>query len=186
MPQKLQNRATAWGITVIVIAVSILLGGRSSLMKLRQEAWDVYQGNAGDYYSGIAYDLREILADSANLLTVAGRTLGEGDILYGAVAHDRELLAAATDSAGPRKQREAAERLRASLDDLDKLLETKNLSGEDLAYRNKLMVNIESRFATIEADPYNDLAAGFNGELAVFPARLLANLTGVEPLELYQ
>jgi hypothetical protein len=65
------------------------------------------------------------------------------------------------------------------------LLANTPASAQDEQYRNELIANIRARYNIIEHSNYNALAAEFNRERDRIPARLIAALTGIDRLELY-
>lgn len=184
MMQALQKRSTALIITLIVVILATLVGARLSLDRLRSTVTQAFYGGSGGYEQSIGSDLYEIGNNSVNLITVAGRYLPNDDGLLSAVRRDNENLQYHGGQA--HKQYLAAQKLQASLEDLDAYLLTLDLSESDKLYQNKLMGNIRSRYLTLDGSEFNDTAKGFNRTLLRFPTNLLSVITGVGPVELYE
>lgn len=183
MTQALRNRSTAWIITIVLVVLAILLGGRASLAALRQEALDTFYGGNDGYYSSIEYDLDEIVAASRNLMVVAERYLPENDMMVDTVRKSCDML---EQVSGPRERKAAADKLYSAVDGLGQVLKTQELSDADKTYHDKILAEIESRMGTISNNGYNQAAAEFNAELTRMPAGVLASVTGIKPLELYE
>lgn len=179
---KLQNRSVAVLITACVIVLSSLLGTGTTLSDLRREANRYYNDGYFDEVRGIRYDLSQITNESYNLVTVAERYLGKNDASIGAVQRSIEELSISDKPPG---KHAAAEELHSALTALDTALRTEELSDEDKGLQDKLIANIEGSYRRIAQSAYNDEASRFNGILQQYPARLLAGVLGIEPLELY-
>lgn len=182
--EKLQNRSTAWLITICVVVGSVLLGSSISLNKEREHVLSLYYDSRHDAaHHSVESDLQRLAADSSNLLVVAQRYLAADDPYVSGVARARELLETAD---GPQHAATASAELYAALQDLDTHLRTLALSSDDQSYQRKLMANLNATYRTLQASGYNSAAVAFNQTLAQFPANLLARIVGVEPLELYE
>lgn len=185
MMQHFGKKWVAYTVTICVILLSVLLGGRSSLLKLRDEAIvnymsDMYGGN------GLEDDLELVLADSYNLTTIAQRYLPQDDVHIVSVLRDRETLRRYMGHSTPKQVAAAANDLRTSVEDLSKRMSELKLNDIDKTYRGKLITNIESIYTIIANTPYNEAAAAFNNTLQKQPAAMLAEITGIEPLDLYE
>jgi hypothetical protein len=185
MRTKLQNPVIASLITILVVLFAALLGGRASLMQMRTEAWALYAG--GDALpmgqGSIQSDLESIAANAHNLITVAERNMQVEDPLLEAV---RRGAASAMQTNLPAMSAQYAEMLRASVEELNALLASiPGQSAEDERYRQELITNIRSSYKIIGHSNYNALATEFNRKLDQTPASLIATLTGIERLELY-
>jgi hypothetical protein len=173
MLQKLKSLPVAIIVTVVVALLAALFGGRAALVKMRAEAWAAF--------SAIQYDLDEIAANANNLVTVAKRYTQE-DALFEAIRESSEIMTAIQT---PVMNSLNAEYVRKSVDELNALLIDLPLDDRDEAYRLEIMANIDSRYRTTQNSDYNRLAEEFNRALASQPARLIAKLTGVDGLQLF-
>ena len=69
---------------------------------------------------------------------------------------------------------------------LGNALEAAGLPEEDETYRKEILADYNSDADFINRSDYNTEAARFNEILRSTPARGLAELVGIEPLELFQ
>lgn len=177
-----KNRGFAWGITCIIVAVSLLLGAGSSLGKLRGTADRVFTEGVSAKEPGIQYDLDWLLDLGHNLLVIAERYLPATSPEMSAVEDARAKLQTAS---GPARKFDGAERLIAASSQLSHQLGKLELEERDAHYVRSLTSDIESRWLIIGRNPYNEQAEGFNRELARFPANVLGAVTRIKPLELF-
>ncbi|MFR2344682.1 MAG: hypothetical protein ACLS68_07230, partial [Acutalibacteraceae bacterium] len=77
-------------------------------------------------------------------------------------------------------------RLTAKVNALGNALEAAGLPEEDETYRKEILADYNSDADFINRSDYNTEAARFNEILRSTPARGLAELVGIEPLELFQ
>lgn len=182
MLERLDSRATAVLAAILAIIVSVFLGANLSLGRARSNAAELfYNGIDGDGF-GINYYLHEISGASANLVTVAKRHADESNPLLVQLEAARAQLQEADT---PGQKYAAAQKLRASVEQMDAYLQTLELDDYDANYHSKLVVNIDSYYRIISSDPYNQYAARYNQSLKAFPANMLARMTGNKELELY-
>ena len=59
------------------------------------------------------------------------------------------------------------------------------MNSTDKGFRASLYDDIKSAMQRISHNGYNDAAREFNDILEHFPAKLIADLVGVEPIQLY-
>jgi hypothetical protein len=179
----MENRKVAIPIMILMILVALIFGSQRSLSALRQEAATVFlMGEAGDGI-GIQNDLNERTVIAYNLVTVGRKYLNESD------AQLQNVLTAITalqEADSPSVKYQANQQLNQAATDLYNELKKLNLSKVDAPYPDRLFDNFNSRNSTISHDPYNQIAAGFNQKLEVFPASVLSKLVFVSRLELYQ
>lgn len=179
--QAMHKRPVALLFCAAMILLSVLLGGRASLLDLRAAAEDVFYDDPARY--GIQYDLAEIQAQSFNLTVVAGRYPQSDGLLADAVLEYRDHLEQAQS---PRGKYRAAQALAAAARQLGQELQTAELSDQDRTLVQKCLLEIDSRQRTIQNSGYNQAAMQYNRALGQFPASLIRTLTGVQPLELYE
>ena len=85
-----------------------------------------------------------------------------------------------------RATRSAFSRLTSSVNALGNALEAADLSEEDKTRCTEIVADYNSNADFINRSDYNTEAAKFNEILRTTPARGLAELVGIEPLELFQ
>ncbi len=167
---------------IAVIIVSGILGCRKSLLSLRKSAEDFfYSGENGDG-SSIQSDLEYIGATSNNLKTIAVRYIGADDPLIVNLSDARSALASARSISD--KYTAAAE-LFDAVTVLHDSLDPSVMNSTDKNFRASLYDDIKSAMQRISHNGYNDAAREFNAVLEGFPAKLVAELVGIEPVQLY-
>lgn len=178
--ERLTNRSTAWAVTIVVIALSVLLGARISLGRERHNT-------ELNYYfhdiNGIQTDVNRVVQDTENLLVVAGRYLQEDDPDLYNVSRSVQTI---NSSYSPSTTSTAAKELSANIDILNERLHNLELSEQDKVYNDKIMANIKSSFKIISQSEYNEKAEEFNATIKKFPANTLSGIVGIKPLELYE
>ena len=180
MLHNLQNRSTAWIVTIIAVALVIWVGGSVSLRQAQSRVYEVHVEGSENNGKGIRHDIEEIKANSANLLTVASGYMDENDNAF----YEIEQTLNEMDIPGINYQ--AAKMLQIQVELLNQRMDTLPLDETAQNYRNRLIANIRSHYKIIESSGYNAAAASFNRELRMFPTNLLSGLAGVRPLELYE
>lgn len=178
-----ENRPLAVALTVLVMALTLVLGGARGLNQLKDSASDVfYRGVTGDGLC-IWRDLSARGEAAYNLESIATKYLKADDAQLLAAGQAREALAAEQSIAG---QYEKNAQLTQAVEDLYTALENAPLSESDRSFAYKQYKEFKSRADTILNDPYNQWAEDFNRQLSGQPAALIARLTGIAPLELFR
>lgn len=170
-----ENRRLAIAVLVVVIALSLSLSGGGALMEKR----DAIAGQFAASSESITAELRE-MASNARTMASIGRKYPSANAEY--IAAVESSIGSLDETDDPSLLYRAANALTSSVENL-----YSNLSGlalsetdlQDLRYKYK---NYTSATLRASHDPYNDLVAGFNLELAAFPANLVAMLRGVKAL----
>lgn len=161
----LSSRPVAAVVLAVVVVLSTLFGSHRSLMAERREV----EG----FQTAVLEDVNDCRAIGANLLTVAGRYLSQGELAGLTRALETEGL-------------EGWEELMAACGDVLTLLEGEELTPADADYAQGFRADLAAEADTLGRDPYNEYAREFNDDiLGDFPAGLLGALTGVDPLDTF-
>lgn len=180
MYERLQNRTTAWSIALVVILLSVWMGGATTLGNMRETAQMGYFVSATGSGKGISYDLDRIAGDSMNLATVAWRYLDMDDDTVVQMVENAGQLSDPYEDMDVRFA--VAKELNDDIQALNKRLEREQLTGQDREYQGKLTSNIEGAYHAIRSSRYHDEAAKFNKLLKKRPARYLAAMADIKPL----
>jgi len=179
----LKKRINAWIITILIIVLSTVISGGSSLNKIRQQTMDIFYLGEDMDGAGIQHDLNMIMSDSANLTVVAGRYLSKDHELIQKVLNDRDAL---NEAETPAEKYDATQKLLSSVTELYTYLGDLSLSEKDQNFRNNLYANINSHNIKISRNSYNKYAKEFNSLLNTFPANILSKLAFISPVEPYE
>jgi hypothetical protein len=176
----INNTRLAALITVILIILSVFFGANRSLSALSAKAEKVfYDGEFGDGLS-IQNDLNERINLSYNLVTVAKKYMDSDSSEIQAVLNARNNLFEAETTS---QKSWANLSLTEAVTDLYNKMGQLDLSDTDEKYRNSIFESMKSRNDTISHDKYNQFADDFNKQISVYPAKFLAQITGVKELE---
>lgn len=167
---------------IIAILLSGLLGGRRSLLKVQKEVEDYFfNGSSGDGYS-IQDDLEYIGATANNFKTVAVRYIANDDPLITSLTEARVALTSAKTISDKYL---AAANLSDAVSALHDSLAPDKMNSTDKGFRASLFDDIKSAVQRISHNGYNDAAREFNSLLESFPAKFIAKLVGIGPVQLY-
>lgn len=170
----LKTHTGAMVVLAVVIVLSVLLGSHRSLVQAREKV--------EAQFAPIAGDLQDCLDITANLLTVAGRYLDEGEL--GELTDSRAALAESGDIT---EAHAAYERLLGDAETVFLKLEDCVLSGRDADYVKGFRTDLAAEQDTIARDGYNAAADRYNERvLGGFPARVLGTLTFVRQAETFR
>lgn len=182
------KKANVIGAAVMTAAIliSVPLGAGRSLRELREDS-------AGDYYSddtgyAVYEGIETRLADAKNLLTLAEKYVDgnpELDPYIDELDYRISRLEDVTYGRDYVQEAETNELLGEAAQALYEELEKISLSEKDAGYPIQLIKNLESEQDKLERSSFNDDARAFNARLEKFPASLLSDLLGVEPLPVY-
>ena len=170
-------------IMILMILCGTLIGSHNTLSDMRKEALAVFSNGIRGDGIGIQGDLNERESIAYNMVTVARRYMPEDNAL---IVHVLEARNALLKAASVGEKYAADQQLDKAVKGLYDVLSGMNLSQQDSRYPGSLYTDFRSRGDTISHDPYHAEATAFNRLLAKFPAGILAGLTGVQPLELFQ
>lgn len=175
---KLRNRSTAWLITLVVVLLAVYLGAGRTLRSMHDNVTTIYYESRGIYET-----LEDVSANSLNLVTVAERYVEEGNF---ATTDVQKAVTVLEDSYGAADQYRAAQELQKAVQDLNGLLDTLPVSETDKSYQAKLTTNIDTYLSVLDNNKYNEEAARFNKAIRRYPARVLAPIVGIRPIELFE
>lgn len=173
----LKTRKAAVLILILSVAFGTLYGSHRSLNRWRS----MYEANN----TFVMKDLQTRVNVCQNLCTVAGRYLPDNDPGRMAVEGTLRMV----DPKGDPHGREPGnyKRLSEQAKELIGALEGQPLTDQDAQYVSGFKAQLESLDYTIAHDDYNQMAKRYNEEdLGAFPANVLAPLTGVGPLPIYE
>ncbi len=178
-----ENRPVAWAVLAAVILLTISLSGGKAMKDLRYEAERMfYDGNNG---LSINNDLTMRANKTSLLLSVARGCLSADNANLQKVQQAYDHLTGADTIASAHQANDA---LTQSIEGLYTDLEKANLSETDKNNAYNAYKEIQNRAYTISvnASYYNDGASDFNKVLKGFPANLISQFTGIEPLVLFE
>ncbi len=172
-------------VLAAVILISLPLGVKRSVGRLRDEAENTYYYDATGYalYTGV----EARAAAAKNLLTVAQRYSDPAV----AKAADRldywvRLQANAYDDYRDHLvEAETNDGITAAARDLVEALGQVELAPRDAAYREELWAQLQSEQDKLERSSYNDDARAFNARLEKAPLAQIKGLLGIRPLGVF-
>ena len=171
----LKTHTGAMVVLAVAVVLSVLFGSHRSLVQAREKV-------ETERFASIAEDLQDCLDITANLLTVAGRYLDQGELTD--LTASREALAGST---GISDAYAAYQRLLGDAETVFLKLEDESLTERDADYVQGFRTDLASEQDTISRDGYNAAAEDFNTRvLGGFPAGILGTLTFVQPAEIFQ
>ncbi|MGN0479589.1 MAG: LemA family protein [Hominenteromicrobium sp.] len=176
--EKIKGRAAAIIGMAALILVSVPVGSCVSLTRERGKVTELYYGSDDEW--GLLADLSFCSSEAANLVTLAGKYLPEGDAQVEAVREARSTLEQA-DTPGEKAQAFSA--LTDQVNALYNTLEETGMKQEDAAYRDEIIADYKADADCVSRSDYNARAAQFNEILRTTPARPLASLAGIEEVE---
>ncbi|MCD7948635.1 MAG: hypothetical protein LUG13_10225 [Oscillospiraceae bacterium] len=166
--KALQSRRVAALIAVVVVVLSLLLGGGRSLCAARA---NVYRAD-----STYAEDTASLRAIASNLCSVCSRypTLAESDESLSTLQY---LL---------KEEPDHLTEINSAFDRLLSLAAETTLSEKDTAYMADFTTDMKAIRSILSHSTYNERAQAYNAMLqTAFPARALAALFQIEPLEIF-
>ncbi len=174
-------------IMAVVIILSVPLGANRSFFRLREDAMEAYYYDSTGYavYSGL--DSR--VAAARNLVTVAERYVDGNpglDPYIDELRYRADHLENMYEFRGCEEEVEANLLLGQAAEALYEQLEGIALEEKDEKYPTELIANIESEQDKLARSSYNDGAREYNEKLENSPVKLLAKLTGTEPMGVFE
>ena len=175
MSDLLYNKKTAYIAVVLMILVSIFILGGNDLRREHTGVMDVALG-----YNELGIDVMHenaiVIANSANLLVVAGRYMDSGDRR---IADIRDLLDntqfGLSDTLGYRPLDVILPYVNKLIDDLS----TMNIEARSAEQLTEIEINIYSALRRIRLSGYNELAMDFNRLLRNPYTGLIATVRGI-------
>ncbi len=176
MKQLLGNRTVAIVITVVVIVLSILGGSHRSLLAQAH--------GAERHFDDIQHDLEVRIGFALNLRAIAERYLLPTDEVLTDLDNAIVVL---SEAKTPNDKAKANQQLTAATERMDIALQNEPLSATDNRYRIQIRTDLASYNQIMGHSDYNEYVDRYNNEvLGQFPANVLAQLTGVPPLEAFR
>lgn len=182
--QKLQNKAVAWAIVVILVLGSTWWGANRSLWDARYAAQKAYYGDRGSSDQGIRYEMQEIGEVASGVVEVAEKYTEPGNILVKEVSQLADKMEQGSYQIG--ESSGAVTDIRVSLRDLREYLDTLELSESDKTYLDKVMNTIDAHYQSIVNSDYNKDAEKFNRQLRKYPTKFFVDAFHISPLELFE
>lgn len=175
-----KSRQFAIICTILMIITSVYLGGLRSLSKLQNSAMVYYEEGTNSLNS-----LEELFQKQAaigeNLITIASRNnIPEDD-------KNLEALESATDTLSysyfyADTAVKASNEFQEAFNTMVTRLEALDLSNDDQQYVISLKGQMASCVQQVSTNPYNEEAKKYNEALEKFPANILSDILGMEPL----
>lgn len=180
----MENRLIAFVVLAACIVFSLSFSSGRALSNLRAETEQVfYQGVDG---SGLSIDRDlSVQAECAYNLASTAANYAISDSLISAAREASDRLKNAETMSG---KYQAASQCTRAVEDLYTAISNIVLTQADQSFALKNYKEFGSRGDTVRrnSQDYNDPAQAFNRERNGFPASILAGLSGISPLELYQ
>lgn len=173
----------ARAIMIVVIVISILLGGYRALSSEASKVENVFFNGVDGDGIGINSDLSHRVDISQNLISVAKRYLPAGDT---SILDLVDASSRVANSSNPSDKLRANRELQLAFSSLSEKLDNNGMNEKDKRYLENLKTDFISRNHIISLDGYNQKAVDFNIQLARFPANILGSITGIKPFELAQ
>lgn len=182
LPAPLKKRSTAAAVLAALALVSVFGIGGARLKGLHDKTAALYTVAQDKYGHSIQGDFAAQADAAANLIRVAGRTLGQGDASVQAAQTALDAWNAQGD-ADPAQQY-ALNRALAGGVDLAYTAAADAAAAQEKGQLDDLYASFTSAQATVEraAAAYNEQAQAYNQTAGGFPAVVLAGLWGAQPL----
>lgn len=181
LPAPLKKRGTAAAVLAALALVSVFGIGGARLKGLHDKTAALYTAAQDKYGHSIQGDFAAQADAAANLIRVAGRTLGQGDASVQAAQAALDAWNAQGD-ADPAQQYALNRTLAGAVD----LVYTAaaDTAAQEKGQLDDLYDSFTSAQATVEraAAAYNEQAQAYNQTAGGFPAVVLAGLWGAQPL----
>lgn len=181
LPAPLKKRGTAAAVLAALALVSVFGIGGARLKGLHDKTAALYTAAQDKYGHSIQGDFAAQADAAANLIRVAGRTLGQGDASVQAAQAALDAWNAQGD-ADPAQQYALNRTLAGAVD----LVYTAaaDTAAQEKGQLDDLYASFTSAQATVEraAAAYNEQAQAYNQTAGGFPAVVLAGLWGAQPL----
>ena len=180
---KPKGRTKACLICLLMIILATFIGGRRSLPKLRNEALELFfNGDGTTLDLGIEHDLEERITLAKRLIVVGGRYFDKDNALLTNITSDCSKISGSNE---PNVKYKYNEELTSDCYALVEALDLITLSSDDENYVVDIMVGMESANQIIGHSSYNSEATEFNRLLEEFPTNIVAKLSFVKPLALF-
>ena len=178
---KIKGRVAAIVGMVVLIVLSIPIGSCISLARERGKVSVMYYGSETEW--GLLEDLAWCSTEASNMITLACKYLPADDAAVSATQQARDEM---NKAERPGEKAAAFSRLTAKVNALGNALANADLTDEDEEYRVQILADYNSNVDFISRNDYNTEVLHFNEILRTSPMSGLAELVGIEPLELFQ
>jgi|GEM_PF-6256253 len=181
---RLKHRVFAVLTTFMLIMISIFGVGGNDLRNMRQEISLIFEQGTPINPMSIQQQLDVILAQSSNILVVAGRYLdGNDELLLAVQTSNNNLRTAETPTEKYHQKNILLSNVNLLHDELNMI--SFQISERDNLYLSSALVNIASSERIIRNNKYNSIVTEFNEKLRRFPANIISQVRGIEPVYIY-
>lgn len=180
-----ENRKLAWLVFAVVFALTVIVGGGGALRKEREAVLDVFHYGVHADNLSIFSDLQARVDCTENLVIVSARYTAIDDESVQAAKSAAAALENARDRDIASMVKQNNE-LNTAVESLYTELTNTTLSESDGLFALAQYKEFTSRGLTIARDGYNAQADAYNYRLTVFPASLVAAVSGVRQLPLFR
>lgn len=178
----LKNRAFAWCVFALAVVLTITLSGGGGLQSMRGDVEAIFYHGVNHDELSIDRDLHARTEAAYNLMTIAEK-YGVDSATIHAVSESREET---TKRDSISACYAANGKLTQAVESLYTALDAAELSDADKTFAYNQYKEFKARADTIGRDPYNQRAEAYNQSLNGVPAKWIAGLAGVKPLELFR
>lgn len=178
-----RKNSVAVTVFVVTVIISILLSGRTALVKEANKVEDIfYHGERGDGLS-IYSDLKDIIDASRSILSLTQKV---ADPSTPELVELNRIISDYQSAQTPQEYYDIYSRLILCIDDTSAIF---SMFCKDDTIRNQFegyASIFASKMNTISYDPYNRYVREYEEMLESFPAGLIAKLTFVEEVHAFE
>ncbi|MFA5341811.1 MAG: LemA family protein [Clostridia bacterium] len=171
-----ENRSLAWILVVIAIIASVLISGHVSLSSTRRKVMNTF-------YETMDTDLSTKSAYADNLSGVASRYLDRNSEYITNMTKARDML---LNAKTPNEKYAASVKITDAAAALYDVLGTKELNETDERLRRSNYADIVAVDDILKRTTFNQDVENFNNELNMFPANVIASITGIDEAEYFR
>ena len=171
-----ENRALAWISVVIAVIASVLISGHVSLSLQRRAVMN-------SFYDTMDADLNTKSAYADNLAGVASRYLDRNSEYITNMAKARDML---LNAKTPAEKYAASVKITNAAAALYDVLGTMSLNETDERLRRSNYADIIAVDDILKRTSFNKNVDTFNSQLAMFPANVIASITGIDKAEYFR
>ncbi|HPB16117.1 MAG: LemA family protein [Clostridia bacterium] len=171
-----ENRPLAWILAVIAIIASVLISGHVSLSSQRRNIMN-------SFYDTMDADLNTKSSYADNLSGVASRYIDRNSEYIVSMEEARDML---LNAKTPREKYLASVSITNAAAALYDVLGTMSLNETDERLRRSNYADIVAIDDILKRTSFNKDAEKFNNELNIFPANVIASITGINEAEYFR
>ena len=171
-----ENRPLAWILAVIAIIASVFISGHVSLSSQRRIVMN-------SFYETMDADLNTKSSYADNLSGVASRYLDRNSEYILNMAQARDML---LNAKTPKEKYAASVKITNAAAALYDVLGTMSLNETDERLRRSNYADIVAIDDILKRTSFNKDAEKFNNELNIFPANVIASITGINEAEYFR